>query len=296
MLVGIPGSGKSTLSEEYRRRGYRVHASDAIREELYCSEETQGKPSEVFDVLLRRTRDDLQAGFSCVMDATNIRRKYRISSLQALSRFAATRRCVMALASPRECFRRNDLRARKVPPEALYRMLCAFEAPWYGEGWDAVEAVYSGEPYAFPRDEVKGFSQDNPHHSLTLGAHLDATRDYCMEHGFPAAVQEAAWYHDIGKLYTKRFENRRGEPTEIAHFYGHENYGAYLYLCQRAPAATRDGGWEDALYIANLINWHMRPLNNWHDSPVREARDRRLMGERMCADVKQLHEADLAAH
>ena len=296
MLVGIPGSGKSTLAETYRRKGYRVHASDAIRAELYGSEETQGNAAEVFDVLLHRTRDDLRAGFSCVMDASNIRRKYRMGLLGGVSRLAQKKTCVMTLASPKTCFGRNARRARTVPPEAIDQMLRAFETPWYSEGWDAVEAVFTGEPYSFPRDEARDFCQDNPHHSLTLGAHMDAARDYCLAHGFPAAVREAAWYHDIGKLYTKRFENRRGERTEIAHFYGHENYGAYLYLCQMAPAAREDAAWRETLYVANLINWHMRLLNAWPKSPAREARERRLMGERMCADVERLHQADLAAH
>jgi hypothetical protein len=154
----------------------------------------------------------------------------------------------------------------------------------------------NGKPFVFPREEAAGLSQDNPHHTLTLGDHLDAARDYCIEHGFPESVCEAAWYHDTGKLYTKRFMNSRGEPSETAHFYGHENYSAYLYLCEKAGEMTSAAAFEDMLYIANLINWHMRPLNVWDRNPAREEKDRSLMGGSMYRDLMLLNQADRAAH
>ena len=35
MLVGLPGSGKSTYAAQYKVKGYHVHSSDDIREELF---------------------------------------------------------------------------------------------------------------------------------------------------------------------------------------------------------------------------------------------------------------------
>ena len=296
MLVGIPGSGKSTLSTQFAAQGYRVYSSDSIRAELYGSEEEQGTASEVFNTLIRRLRRDLSAGVPCVVDACNLRRKRRISLLKMIPRTAMQKRCILVLTSPETCLERNRHRRRTVPPEVIYDMLCAFEAPFGNEGWESIEATCGGAPYAFPRGETTDFTQDNPHHQLSLGAHMDAARDYCIDHGFDAAVIEAAWYHDIGKLYTKRFRNKRGEPTEVAHFYGHENYGAYLYLCEKAVESIRRGTWAETLYVANLINWHMRPLNVWLWTPKSEEKDRALIGEEMYADLCRLHAADLAAH
>lgn len=34
MLVGLPGSGKSTYAKKLEEEGYRIHSSDAIRKEL----------------------------------------------------------------------------------------------------------------------------------------------------------------------------------------------------------------------------------------------------------------------
>lgn len=296
MLVGIPGSGKSTFSGEYEERGYRIHSSDQIRREMYGSEEIQGKSSEVFELLGQRVRKDLAAGRSCVIDATNLSRKRRTAMLGSVAKYAGRKTCVIVLATPSVCMERNAARNRTVPPEAIYRMLCSFETPYYYEGWDTIKVSFGGEQYVFPREQAADFSQDNPHHTLTLGEHMDAARDYCVEHGFSEAVCEAAWYHDIGKLYTKRFTNYRGEPTETAHFYGHENYSAYMYLCEKAGGSSPEGSLEDTLYIANLINWHMRPLNSWQRSPSREEKDRKLVGEAMYGDIMRLNQADRYAH
>ena len=296
MLVGIPGCGKSSITKEYETHGYRVHSSDQIRNELYGSEEIQGKASEVFGLLTQRTRNDLKEGRSCVIDATNLSRKRRAAMLNSLANRANRKTCMIVLATPSVCMERNEVRSRTVPREVIYKMLCSFETPYYYEGWDDIQMILNGEPYVFPREQAADLSQDNPHHTLTLGGHLDAARDYCVEHGFSEAVCEAAWYHDIGKLYTKRFMNSKGEPTETAHYYGHENYSAYLYLCAMAGEMSSGKSSEDILYIANLINWHMKPLNSWQRSPAREEKDRKLVGEAMYRDIMHLNQADRDAH
>ena len=296
VLVGIPGSGKSTFSAKYEEQGYQIHSSDLIRRELYGSEEIQGKAYEVFDLLTQRVRNDLKAGKSSLIDATNLSRKRRTAMLNSLSRYAARKTCIVTLATPSVCMERNAARNRMVPPETIYKMVCSFETPYYYEGWDAIKVAFAGAPYVFSREQAADFSQDNPYHTLTVGEHMDAARDYCIEHGFPEAVCEAAWYHDIGKLYTKRFVNSRGEPTETAHFYGHENYSAYMYLCEKTGGSSPADSLEDTLYIANLINWHMKPLNSWQHSPSREEKDRMLLGETMYRDIMLLNQADRDAH
>lgn len=296
MLTGIPGCGKSTVADSYKERGYHIYSSDAIREELYGKEDIQGNAAEVFNFLTERIKKDLKQGQPCVMDATNLSRKRRRSLLSTIAKYPGKRICIIVLASPQECLERNAKRSRHVPEERLYEMLCSFETPYYYEGWDQIEAVCTGEPYVFPRADAQDMPQDNPHHTLTLGAHLDAARDYCVKNGFSENVQEAAWYHDIGKYYTKRFVNRKGEIRETAHFYGHENYGAWLYLCEKSADGFEKDAWEKNLYIANLINWHMRPLNAWQYSTAREEKDRKLMGETMYADLMRLHQADRQAH
>ena len=49
MLVGIPGCGKSTLTEKLKAEGYTIHSSDAIRNELDIHDPK--KSSLIFDIM-----------------------------------------------------------------------------------------------------------------------------------------------------------------------------------------------------------------------------------------------------
>ena len=296
MLTGVPASGKSREAEKYRCLGYRIHSSDAIRYELYGSEGIQGNAPEIFKILIGRVRSDLQAGFSCAIDASNLRRRRRIALLNGLRPKNVKKTCVLVLSSPETLLKRNRLRPRVVPDKSIHEMLCSFETPYYYEGWDEIRYVYNDGPYRFPREAAALFDQENPFHALTLGEHMDAAREYARINGFSPAVQEAAWYHDIGKLYTRSFPNRSGEATAYTHYYGHENYGAYLYLCEILSDAARENRWRKTLYIAGLINWHMCFFNKWPHNPGSQENDRKLMGEEMFRELEQLSRADALAH
>ena len=94
-------------------------------------------------------------------------------------------------------------------------------------------------------------------------------------------------------MYTKQFFNYKGEPTEDAHYYGHENYGSYLYLSEICCGISLDEvATENALYEALLINCHMRPLCYGEGA---YEKDTALFGEEFMKDLMQLHEADRAA-
>ena len=67
----------------------------------------------------------------------------------------------------------------------------------------------------------------------------------------------AARYHDIGKFYTKSFWNSKTKTNgEKAHYYGHENWSAYLVLSSYdcATAGELTGAY---FYAVELIALHM---------------------------------------
>ena len=96
--------------------------------------------------------------------------------------------------------------------------------------------------------------------------------------------------HDIGKAFTKAFKNSRGEDTDIAHYYEHHHVSAYDSLFYTQPAL-------DVLYVAGVIQWHMRPfeLERVPHAEKAAAKFKRLIGDKMYADVMALHEADIKA-
>lgn len=297
MLVGCPASGKSTLAKDYEKNGYHVHSSDRLRAELYGDETNQSNPSLIFDLLHKRIVSDLEAGVSCVFDATNMNRKKRMSFLSRLNNMDVHKKCLLFVVSVDELSRRDASRSRTVGSSVIEKMLRSFECPYYYEGFDEIVPVFEDSNYEFSFENAMNFPQDNPHHNHTLGEHLLAVENYCIRHGFSKEVVTAGKYHDCGKLYTKTFTDSKGFPTDTAHFYNHENYSTYLFLLD----AFHDGEWkygtfEKTLYIANLINWHMKPLNSWKTSEKAKARDIALIGDDMANDVLHLHEADVFAH
>lgn len=307
MFVGIPASGKTTETEKYRLKGYAIYSSDEIRAEIEEKLATgqmvmptnTDLNSLVFDTIKQRTITSLKKGQSVVVDATNLGRKRRMNFRKSLYKIDCVQICVLFITSIDECVRRNALRVgyAKVPEDAMYRMFCNFECPYYWEGWDKIISIIDGVPYTFDFEKTVDFSQDNPHHTLTLGEHMSVAYEFAVENGFSEAVQTAAKYHDVGKLFTKRFENRRGEKTDKAHFYGHENYSAYLYLTEMCcgKELTKEQ-FEQVLYVTNLINCHMRPLNMWRDNANLKEKDRRLFGEQFFSDLVDLNKCDRAAH
>lgn len=302
MLVGLPGSGKSTYAAEYKEKGYHVHSSDQIREELFGDIQDQTHNDQVFQTLHKRIKEDLKNGISCVYDATNLTMKRRIGFLRELKNIKCVKKCMLILCPIEECKRRNEYRDRKVPSNVIDKMVCSFDVPMFYEGWDIISVnIDRSVQYVFPMYDLYGFEQENSHHVLSLSDHMYKTACYISDKLINETnmcnkdmLINAALYHDIGKLITKTFINTKGETTAEAHYYGHDHAGSYLYLLKSFYDDYKAFG--DRFYIASLINWHMRPYTAWKQSEKSRKRDRKLIGEEMYQNIMLLHEADVAAH
>ena len=132
MLVGIPGTGKSTFAEELKSRDTAVvHlSSDAIRKEIYGDENCQDDPGRVFNIMHERTLEALRNGYDVIYDATNITRKSRLSILKQLPAYVE-KKCIIVWAMIEECIERDSKRDRTVSVEVINKMLQCFEAPFY---------------------------------------------------------------------------------------------------------------------------------------------------------------------
>lgn len=305
MLVGLPASGKSTYAESLKAKGYHIHSSDAIREELTGDENAQNKNTDVFATLHKRVRDDLSNGISCVYDATNMSMKRRKAFLDEIKKYDCRKICVLFVIPVEVCKERNSNRERRVPNEVFDKMLKSFWVPMKYEGWDVIKVVVD-EEYNYKNEYCKllqsaeYFKQDNKHHRYSLMRHMAESAYYFQNHftDMPAFrfinLSVALYNHDIGKLITKTFINQKGETTDDAHYYGHDHAGSYLFLCGFSKILSNNT--DEILYIASLINWHMRPYLGWKESEKARERDRKLIGEEMYQDIMVLNECDRAAH
>ena len=171
---------------------------------------------------------------------------------------------------------------------------------------DSVENTYLSAllKKLFVEDEafVKAFEGHSAaktvHHGFIGGLMehtLGVTRlcDY-MSKAYPVINRDllitASLLHDIGKPFTKSFVNSKGETTEIAHYYEHQHVSAYDSLFYSNPSLNR-------LYIANIIQWHMRPFELERDphSGKAQKRFKKLVGNKLYSDVMKLHAADIEA-
>lgn len=237
----------------------------------------------------KRTIEALKEGKDCVYNATNLSAKKRIAFLKELERFPDVRKvAVLNVVPPAVVFQRNASRERHVPESVIIRMLKSFEVPHYSEGWNEI-IVYNQfyQPSILSNIVItlRAESHDNPHHSQTIGKHMGEAAVYLMKKGTPDYLISAAYFHDAGKSICKTFTNMKGEPTTIAHYYFHENVGAYLYLTYCYHSSID-------LYIANLIAHHMDFFKG--EKYLQKIEDR--FGEDFMRDLRLLHEADLAAH
>jgi len=309
MMVGLPGSGKSTFIER-NYPNYSVHSSDAIREELSGDVNNQNINKQVFELLHKRVKEDLSDGKNVVYDATNISWKRRKAFLQELTNIDCFKRCII-MATPFElCVQRNQERSRVVPYHVLERMYKSFDIPWYNEGWNMIEIAYAnaeamskyGDWSHFVTDHFD-FNQESKWHAETLGDHCLKTLQYVQSREKdlgPAIELEtkiAAALHDCGKPFCKAFKDSKGNDSEFAHYYNHENVGAYISLFYGKEEDV------DSLTVAALIRYHMTLhfFKDWKQKTIdkyeAEFTSASYLKEIKFYDaLKILHEGDKNAH
>lgn len=328
MLVGLPGSGKDTWMENFiknEENKYVVLSSDNIREELYGDAAEQGDPQKVFSLMHKRLKYAINRGENIIYNATNITSKNRRQAMSLIKDNKDYMRYAIIIATPyKQCLLNNKERAenggRFVPEEVVKRMYYSYEPPHYFEGFNKIEVYYPFiKPYLNISEELKRLKKvphDNPHHSFSIGTHMDAAAKKCKKDikskKFSLGLDENDNYkdyyndtlikvlsmHDIGKEKTKAFTNYKNEPTEIAHYYNHQNVGAYEYMFYmndiKGYNPIKD------IFDCNVaagICYHMKPFE-WKKGNTEKLRDKykQLWGFRLFNLIEAVHKYDTEAH
>lgn len=300
MMVGVPGSGKSTWAESHKEEyNFNILSSDALRVELFGDINCQSDNAQVFYVLRKRTLEKLKAGRNVCYDATNVSRKNRRGILSCINQECKNvRKIAVVFATPYDvCIKRDANRDRTVSSSVITKFVHQFEFPCLGEGFDEIVIVNCDESnqysYFEAYEAMTGFDQKNSHHSLDLKSHCEKCQDYILEKNNVFDVEPelamAALLHDYGKLFTASWD----KDKNCNHYYNHENVGAYVLLTEvRFPL------WIDKSKLIFYVNYHMVPykLDKMSDKKKKIYLDVFYKDKFMWDSLMLLHEGDEYAH
>lgn len=251
VMVGIPGSGKTTYTNKNLKDIDVVIHSDTVREEL--GDVDNSKTSEVWSMINSKITDAIKSNLSIALDATNVSRKDRMRTLSHFIGKDYKKHCVVILCDFETCQIQNNSRDRIVPNEVLTSMLTRFQVPTYDEGWDDIQFIndhYNPTYLDTIYDKLSDITQFSVYHVETIHKHSADMESYMRQTYHDPVLMTAAKYHDIGKLYTHTVDANGNN-----HFYGHANASAYTYLCGRV---TNDSDMISFIqYTALLIAHHM---------------------------------------
>ena len=283
MLVGLSGSGKSSWCAQ--QHTMKVFSSDKMREELFNNVNEQRYNDILFKKLHERVKESLRNGYDSVVDATNLSSRRRIAFLNEIKHIPCEKICRFFPMPYEFCLERDSMRKRTVGKKVIMKQMKQFEMPHPNEGWDKIEIVYN---YRVEANDLNLFLKNpmehdcSPHHEEPIALHLILSSCIAELSGARPEMVEALKWHDVGKFLTKQFKDARGNESDIAHFYGHENVSAYLYASSKQFFKADEDFAHEVLY---LIQNHMKLYNN-NETFLRRFKEK--YGESFIRDLEEM--------
>ncbi len=138
LMVGVPGSGKSTVGDGIEKGGYVRLSYDAIRQRLYGDAREHGGEGEVGKTFREELRAALTSGKSVLVDNTNFLKDMRTHIIDIARQCGVLDVHLVVMKVPLPlCLERNRARSRVVPTRQvrhMHWMLSGSEWPTGKEG------------------------------------------------------------------------------------------------------------------------------------------------------------------
>ena len=130
LILGIPGSGKTTLAQRLIGKGHVVLNADSIREELFGDATIQTGSEQVFEIFFSRLDEHLAAERNIVIDNTNTNPRHREQIINRARAAGYEDIQLWVLDVQLEiCLERNRQRNRNVPEDIVTKMHGTLNGP-----------------------------------------------------------------------------------------------------------------------------------------------------------------------
>lgn len=151
IMIGIPGSGKSTYAKYAIMNENTIYISrDDIRFSFLSDTDNYfAKEKQVYKEFIKQINDNLKEDYNVIADATHLNRKSRNALFHNLH-IDRTKVTVIGvyINTPLEiCLERNETRKGGrtfVPPHEIHNMYLRMEPPTYNESFDYIY-TFNGE-------------------------------------------------------------------------------------------------------------------------------------------------------
>lgn len=294
-MVGLPGSGKSCRANQLKWvYNAEVLSSDKIRKDFLGDENDQSNNEFVFKKLYEKLKKFLSQGTNVILDATNTSLKSRLHIMDEVKDYKCDKIAYVMTTPVEECIQRDAERERTVGEEVIRKFERSFQSPHKCEGWNTI-IFHDIKPFATNeflsmRKKMNNFNQHNPHHIYALGEHC---RRVSFHYEEDEAEYEAAYWHDVGKMFTQRFDEKG-----IAHYYNHDSVGAYWIMSHTDVIDTL--GYTSKPYdflsdVLFFISHHMKAHRDIAPGTKAEKKYRRIFGNELYERLMKFAEYDKIA-
>ena len=143
IMVGLPGSGKSTYAKEFiKDQQVEYLSSDSLRAVFGKNESDQSVTPKVFGHIKTKVDEYLRDNKNVLVDATNVNRKERNDYINTAKKYNSKVVAVVFKMDRNGLIARNKKRGdeggRVVPDWVIDKMLNKFEEPDFNEGIDVI--------------------------------------------------------------------------------------------------------------------------------------------------------------
>lgn len=150
LMMGIPGSGKTTWTSKYLRKLDKHVSRDEVRFSMVAEhEEYFSKEKEVFKKFTDLINTYLEEGYDVYADATHLNQASRNKLLRAISSKPEEVNVIWIKTPLEEALKRNENRKGTrayVPRNVIRRMHYSIESPSFEEGINKIYIVEDRKP------------------------------------------------------------------------------------------------------------------------------------------------------